>query len=246
MSLVWAFQYNSSFELKFTLSWDVNLNSHIRPCACQVIVHFPCTRFLPLICVLLCHCSTGMPLVCLFVQIYSCHCHRWGCWSLLCGCSLQPCGRWLSRERFSIMRSLMSSWRWWRRQCQTCLVRSNEASCSFDWEPKWVSGFDTGASYRNPNDCRRMSHHMDTEKSESCWRDYSLFFLRLCLQIILELCRNEETANILCIQPHLERIRPPGYTGVSVFTMMWQLVRWPVCCIYWSDDMLVWVGNGPK
>lgn len=34
-------------------------------------------------------------------------------------------------------------------------------------------------------------------------------------QIILELCRNEETANILCVQPHLERIRPPGYTGVS-------------------------------
>lgn len=38
----------------------------------------------------------------------------------------------------------------------------------------------------------------------------------LCtFQIILELCRNEETANILCVQPHLERIRPPGYTGVS-------------------------------
>ncbi|TMS02562.1 Zinc finger protein 2-like protein [Larimichthys crocea] len=37
--------------------------------------------------------------------------------------------------------------------------------------------------------------------------------LRLRAKIILELCRNEETANILCIQPHLERIRPPGYTG---------------------------------
>ncbi|XP_040003455.1 zinc finger protein 2 homolog isoform X1 [Xiphias gladius] len=37
--------------------------------------------------------------------------------------------------------------------------------------------------------------------------------LRLRSKIILELCRNEETANILCIQPHLERIRPPGYTG---------------------------------
>ncbi|KAG7215863.1 hypothetical protein INR49_021844 [Caranx melampygus] len=37
--------------------------------------------------------------------------------------------------------------------------------------------------------------------------------LRLRSRIILELCRNEETANILCIQPHLERIRPPGYIG---------------------------------
>ncbi|XP_078137646.1 uncharacterized protein LOC144537697 isoform X1 [Sander vitreus] len=37
--------------------------------------------------------------------------------------------------------------------------------------------------------------------------------LRLRAKIILELCRNEETANILCVQPHLERIRPPGYTG---------------------------------
>uniref|UniRef100_A0AAQ6APR4 TERF1-interacting nuclear factor 2 N-terminal domain-containing protein n=1 Tax=Amphiprion ocellaris TaxID=80972 RepID=A0AAQ6APR4_AMPOC len=37
--------------------------------------------------------------------------------------------------------------------------------------------------------------------------------LRLRAKIILELCRNEETANVLCVQPHLERIRPPGYTG---------------------------------
>lgn len=37
--------------------------------------------------------------------------------------------------------------------------------------------------------------------------------LRLRARVILELCRNEETANILCVQPHLERIRPPGYTG---------------------------------
>ncbi|XP_029317385.1 zinc finger protein 2 homolog isoform X2 [Cottoperca gobio] len=37
--------------------------------------------------------------------------------------------------------------------------------------------------------------------------------LRLRAKIILELCRNEETANTLCIQPHLERIRPAGYTG---------------------------------
>ncbi|XP_028250102.1 zinc finger protein 2 homolog isoform X3 [Parambassis ranga] len=37
--------------------------------------------------------------------------------------------------------------------------------------------------------------------------------LRLRAKIILELCKNEETANIVCIQPHLERIRPPGYTG---------------------------------
>ncbi|KAM7377924.1 hypothetical protein PAMA_013032 [Pampus argenteus] len=37
--------------------------------------------------------------------------------------------------------------------------------------------------------------------------------LRLRAKIILELCRNEETANMSCIQPHLERIRPPGYAG---------------------------------
>ncbi|XP_049892192.1 zinc finger protein ZFP2-like [Epinephelus moara] len=37
--------------------------------------------------------------------------------------------------------------------------------------------------------------------------------LRLRAKILLELCRNEETANILCLQPHLERIRPPGHTG---------------------------------
>lgn len=37
--------------------------------------------------------------------------------------------------------------------------------------------------------------------------------LRLRAKIILDLCRNEETANILCVQPHLERIRPLGYTG---------------------------------
>uniref|UniRef100_A0A3P9C991 Tc1-like transposase DDE domain-containing protein n=1 Tax=Maylandia zebra TaxID=106582 RepID=A0A3P9C991_9CICH len=40
--------------------------------------------------------------------------------------------------------------------------------------------------------------------------------LRLRARVILELCRNEETANILCVQPHLERIHPPGYTGVKV------------------------------
>ncbi|KAM6895702.1 uncharacterized protein FYW49_019574 [Xenentodon cancila] len=37
--------------------------------------------------------------------------------------------------------------------------------------------------------------------------------LRLRAKIILELCRSEETANILCVQPHLERIRPQGYSG---------------------------------
>ncbi|XP_051248299.1 zinc finger protein 345 isoform X1 [Dicentrarchus labrax] len=37
--------------------------------------------------------------------------------------------------------------------------------------------------------------------------------LRLRAKVILELCRNEETANILRIQPHLERIRPAGYAG---------------------------------
>ncbi|XP_058482134.1 zinc finger protein ZFP2-like isoform X1 [Solea solea] len=37
--------------------------------------------------------------------------------------------------------------------------------------------------------------------------------LRLRARIILELCRDEKTANMLCIQPYLERIRPPGYTG---------------------------------
>ncbi|XP_054480803.1 zinc finger protein ZFP2-like isoform X2 [Anoplopoma fimbria] len=37
--------------------------------------------------------------------------------------------------------------------------------------------------------------------------------LRLRARVILELCRNEETANILCVQPHLEQIRPAGYTG---------------------------------
>uniref|UniRef100_A0A3Q3F222 Zinc finger protein 708-like n=1 Tax=Labrus bergylta TaxID=56723 RepID=A0A3Q3F222_9LABR len=39
--------------------------------------------------------------------------------------------------------------------------------------------------------------------------------LRLRARIILELCRDEETANTLCIEPHLEKIRPPGYTAVS-------------------------------
>ncbi|XP_068573135.1 oocyte zinc finger protein XlCOF6-like isoform X1 [Cebidichthys violaceus] len=37
--------------------------------------------------------------------------------------------------------------------------------------------------------------------------------LRLRARVILELCRNEETANIVCVRPHLERIRPAGYTG---------------------------------
>ncbi|XP_068443012.1 zinc finger protein ZFP2-like [Clinocottus analis] len=37
--------------------------------------------------------------------------------------------------------------------------------------------------------------------------------LRLRARVILELCRNEETANVLCVQPHLEGIRPSGYTG---------------------------------
>ncbi|XP_034529011.1 zinc finger protein 2 homolog [Notolabrus celidotus] len=37
--------------------------------------------------------------------------------------------------------------------------------------------------------------------------------LRLRARIILELCRNEETAKTLCVEPHLERIRPAGYTG---------------------------------
>ncbi|XP_034382391.1 zinc finger protein 2 homolog isoform X4 [Cyclopterus lumpus] len=37
--------------------------------------------------------------------------------------------------------------------------------------------------------------------------------LRLRARVILELCRNEETANVLGIQPHLESIRPAGYTG---------------------------------
>ncbi|XP_029969282.1 zinc finger protein 345-like [Salarias fasciatus] len=37
--------------------------------------------------------------------------------------------------------------------------------------------------------------------------------LRLRAKVILELCRNQETANVVCVQPHLERIRPPGYTG---------------------------------
>lgn len=46
-------------------------------------------------------------------------------------------------------------------------------------------------------------------------------------QIILELCRNGETANILTIQPHLERIRPLGYTGVreSVFSLQFPKYR---------------------
>ncbi|XP_068163594.1 zinc finger protein ZFP2-like isoform X2 [Antennarius striatus] len=37
--------------------------------------------------------------------------------------------------------------------------------------------------------------------------------LRLRVKIILELCRNEETAKDLFIQPYLERIRPPGHSG---------------------------------
>ncbi|KAM4711757.1 uncharacterized protein FYW61_020872 isoform 2-T2 [Anableps anableps] len=37
--------------------------------------------------------------------------------------------------------------------------------------------------------------------------------LRLRAKVILELCRNADTANTLHVQPHLERIRPPGYSG---------------------------------
>ncbi|KAM3587933.1 uncharacterized protein V6R79_017555 [Siganus canaliculatus] len=37
--------------------------------------------------------------------------------------------------------------------------------------------------------------------------------LRLRAKVILELCRNEATANFLQIQPHLDRIRPAGHTG---------------------------------
>ncbi|KAF7228933.1 zinc finger protein ZFP2 [Nothobranchius furzeri] len=37
--------------------------------------------------------------------------------------------------------------------------------------------------------------------------------LRLRARVILELCKCAQTANILCVQPHLERIRPPGYSG---------------------------------
>ncbi|XP_073336331.1 uncharacterized protein [Pagrus major] len=37
--------------------------------------------------------------------------------------------------------------------------------------------------------------------------------LRLRAKIILELCKNEETANMSTVQPHLTRIRPPGHTG---------------------------------
>ncbi|KAM9705815.1 uncharacterized protein ACNS7B_001886 isoform 2-T3 [Menidia menidia] len=37
--------------------------------------------------------------------------------------------------------------------------------------------------------------------------------LRLRAKIILELCRSEETANAVYVQPHLERIRPLGYSG---------------------------------
>ncbi|XP_017287032.1 zinc finger protein 2 homolog [Kryptolebias marmoratus] len=39
--------------------------------------------------------------------------------------------------------------------------------------------------------------------------------LLLCLRakVILELCRSAETATLPCVQPHLERIRPPGYLG---------------------------------
>ncbi|MEQ2263065.1 hypothetical protein XENORESO_002635 [Xenotaenia resolanae] len=37
--------------------------------------------------------------------------------------------------------------------------------------------------------------------------------LRLRAKVILELCRSAETASTLHVQPHLERIRPPGYSG---------------------------------
>lgn len=82
-----------------------------------------------------------------------------------------------------------------------------------------------------------MSCSVETVDSVSCWRDTFLFFLRLSLQFILELCRNEETANILCVQPHLERMRPPGHTGVSessVFTfalLQFPKNRWQHVCL---------------
>ncbi|XP_076010156.1 uncharacterized protein LOC143003407 isoform X2 [Genypterus blacodes] len=37
--------------------------------------------------------------------------------------------------------------------------------------------------------------------------------LHLRARIVLHLCSDEATANVLSVQPHLERIRPPGYTG---------------------------------
>lgn len=55
-------------------------------------------------------------------------------------------------------------------------------------------------------------------------------------QIILELCRNEETASILCVQPHLEQIHT-GVSEGSVYILLitisppkkqkWQHISWP-------------------
>lgn len=81
------------------------------------------------------------------VQIYSCRCHPWGCWSLLCGCSLLRCGRWLSGEKSSIMKSSMSLWRWWRPQSQICSAQSSGADCFSGWERKWVSGLHVRLGY---------------------------------------------------------------------------------------------------
>lgn len=150
-----------------------------------------------------CNCNmNALVFFSMFVQICSCLCHLWGCWSLLCGSSLQRCGRWFRGERFLIMKCSVSLWRWWRPQFQTCSVQSNGANCFFDWEPKWA----------RDRKVWTMSCLMDTFKPVPCQRDtHPCSFLFFVFQIILELCRNEETASILCVQPHLERI----HTGVS-------------------------------
>lgn len=77
-----------------------------------------------------------------------------------------------------------------------------------------------------------------TAEPESCCRETSLFCLRL--QIILELCKNEETANMLTVQPHLTRIRPPGHTGVSKQSFCIKIIPdGALMCFYLIDQLSV-------
>lgn len=56
-----------------------------------------------------------------------------------------------------------------------------------------------------------------------------VYFLEYCysFQVILELCSADHTADIQIIQPHLDRIRPLGHTGVSNDTLWRTTSIWP-------------------
>jgi hypothetical protein len=67
-----------------------------------------------------------------------------------------------------------------------------------------------------------------------------VYFLEYCysLQVILELCSTDHTADIQIIQPHLDRIRPPGHTGVSNDTL------WRTTSIWYGAICIKLLGGG--